>query len=75
MFAVIRFLSVPATCSVYLRDASAQAALHAATLWKSLKIKHANTPIQRYTDTRPTSLSSNPITPDAWQGSFHSMNF
>ena len=47
---------------VYLRDGPAQTSLHAATLRQELQIKLSL--IQsKYTETRQTSLSADPVTP------------
>ena len=59
---------------VYLRDGSAQTVARAATL------RHVADPTfyltqSQFTDTRPSSASTDPISPGAWQGSHWSANF
>ena len=53
---------------MYLRDGSAQTILRAATLREVADQTFYLTQSQ-YTDTGPTSPSTDPITPGAWQGS------
>ena len=57
---------------VYLRDGSAQTIVHT-------EIEVADQTFyliqSQYTDTEPTSLRADPISPGAWQGSHWSANF
>ena len=60
---------------VYLRDGSAQAILRAATPEIEVADQTFHLTLSRYTDTGPTSPSTDPISPGAWQGSHWSANF
>ena len=62
----------PSNRQMYLRDWSAQTNVHAATLRQKLQTKLS---ISQYTDTRPTSPSTDPISPGTWQGSCWSANY
>ena len=63
----------PSNMQVYLRDGSAQTILRTATLRQKLQTFHLTR--SQYTDTGPTSPSTDPITPSAWQGSHWDANF
>ena len=60
---------------VYLRDGSAQTILCAATLEIEVADPTFYLTQSQYTDTGPTSPSTDPITPGAWQGSHWSAHF
>ena len=64
---VIWELNVPATCWCISVHGSAQTILRAATL--RIQVAYQTFHRSQYTDTRPTSPSTDPITSGAWQGS------
>ena len=65
--------TVPATCKCISGTDLAQTILRAATLRQKLQTFHLTRP--QDTDTGPTSPSTDPITPSAWQGSHWDANF
>ena len=64
--------SRPSNTRVYLRDGSAQTSLHTEI---EVADQTFHLTQSQYTDTGPTSPSTDPITPGAWQGSHWSANF
>ena len=59
---------------MYLRDGSAQTILRAAKHEIEIADQTFHLTQSQYTDTGPTSPTTDPVTPGAWQGSHWSAN-